>query len=205
MESSRGSAPVSVDVVDSKDDFVSDSLIAPEVVVQFLNNFQSEYSRNNRGNGVKNLQCFPRCHNGGHRDRAFCGESVTLQMLHRGGSLGNLHAFGEFRLVNDSQSLCDEHGDIFPSALQNKLISDLQSSVLTEECSIYPGTITEEATSIGKIEFKPVGWPYSWVSHKTKVGVFDSFDRVYISSLPHRSILCTASASILLLNPLSPR
>ena len=145
---------------------------SPEVVVQFLSNFQSAYSRNNRGNGLKNLQCFPKCHNtGGHRDRAFCGDSVTLQLLHRGGSLGNLHAFGEFRLVNDSKSLCDERGDIWPKALERNFVCDSSPALAQAAQNVYPGTITEQAATTGIIEFKPEGWPYGWVSHKTKVGV----------------------------------
>jgi hypothetical protein len=37
-----------------------------------------QYSRNNRGNGLKNLKCFPACRSDGHRERAFCGRELVV-------------------------------------------------------------------------------------------------------------------------------
>ena len=50
--------------------------------VKITTEVQTQYIRNNKSNGQKNLRCFPRCAmKGGHRMAGFCGSHLDIQLL----------------------------------------------------------------------------------------------------------------------------
>ena len=48
------------------------------VELTFVSRFRTQYLRNNRGQGRKNLRCFPICSSKAHVERGFCGNSLTV-------------------------------------------------------------------------------------------------------------------------------
>jgi len=46
--------------------------------LNILTKVQNHYIRNNKSNGQKNIRCFPRCTQFGHRTAGFCGSGVVL-------------------------------------------------------------------------------------------------------------------------------
>ena len=46
--------------------------------IKILTKVQNHYIRNNKSNGQKNIRCFPRCTQFGHRTAGFCGSGVIL-------------------------------------------------------------------------------------------------------------------------------
>ena len=50
--------------------------------VKITTEVQTQYIRNNKSNGQKNLRCFPECAmKGGHRMAGFCGSHLDIQLL----------------------------------------------------------------------------------------------------------------------------
>jgi hypothetical protein len=54
------------------------------VKLEFSCKFRSQYLRNNRGQGRKNLRCFPVCSGKAHVERGFCGNSLTVACIGNG-------------------------------------------------------------------------------------------------------------------------
>ena len=54
------------------------------VKVIYINKFRSQYLRNNRGQGRKNLRCFPKCSEKSHVERGFCGNSLQIAVVGHG-------------------------------------------------------------------------------------------------------------------------
>lgn len=48
--------------------------------MEFSQNFQSCYRRNNKAGGVKNVRCFPRC-SSVHSHQGFCGQPVLAKII----------------------------------------------------------------------------------------------------------------------------
>ena len=49
--------------------------------LKILTKVQNHYIRNNKSNGQKNIRCFPRCTQFGHRTAGFCGSGITLSFV----------------------------------------------------------------------------------------------------------------------------
>ena len=48
--------------------------------VEILSQVRTQYIRNNKSNGQKNIRCFPRCAKTGHRKAGFCGSNLSIQL-----------------------------------------------------------------------------------------------------------------------------
>ena len=145
--------------------------------------FSSRYQRNNRGGGLKNLQCFPQCRTGEHRATTFCGNSIVLSVRKPVSQAGLAYAvFGEFRQATD-RALCDLHATVQLSAIQDNVIG--QDGKLERPMkSVYAGSLAHADSDQGplKAEFLPFrwsGWHYSWVSHRSTMNT-DHYFRVYL-------------------------
>ena len=55
--------------------------VAAEVHV--VSETRSQYLRNNKRGGLKNLRCFPQCLESGHHPRGFCGNYVDVKVRTR--------------------------------------------------------------------------------------------------------------------------
>ena len=51
------------------------------IQVEFTQDFDCEYARNNKACGVKNIRCFPFCSCGGHVVQGFCGQVVEATVI----------------------------------------------------------------------------------------------------------------------------
>jgi hypothetical protein len=47
--------------------------------MQFLQSFKETYEKTARNDGIKPVQCFPTCRDGGHKQNVFCGASILIQ------------------------------------------------------------------------------------------------------------------------------
>lgn len=68
--------------------------------------FHAKYQRNNKRSGLKNLRCFPRCPDSGHKPLGFCGSPIVVevQLTYRDASgrvsiPKHVVAWGEFGLA----------------------------------------------------------------------------------------------------------
>jgi hypothetical protein len=50
-----------------------------KITVTFPQQFQDEYSRNNKSSGVKNIRCFPECTTSVHTIQGFCGQPLIVR------------------------------------------------------------------------------------------------------------------------------
>ncbi len=48
--------------------------------VEILSQVRTQYIRNNKSNGQKNIRCFPHCAKVGHRKAGFCGSNLSIQL-----------------------------------------------------------------------------------------------------------------------------
>ena len=48
--------------------------------MHYINEFANVYTRSNRNDGVKGLNCFPSCRTTGHKINAFCGGTIVVQI-----------------------------------------------------------------------------------------------------------------------------
>mmetsp|Transcript_16946 Transcript_16946/g.19253 ORF Transcript_16946/g.19253 Transcript_16946/m.19253 type:complete len:328 (+) Transcript_16946:195-1178(+) len=130
-------------------------------------NWHSEYQRNNKGGGLKNLRCFPYCRDK-HVVKGFCGLPVKFE-LKRKNLKGKLCAWGEF--VTERSE-----GRVAIGAQLSE--TDLEANERSTKClskPIYKG-VTSELVSGGEdvlFEFnrQKQGWNYSWHSNKHTSGV----------------------------------
>ena len=77
---------------------------------EFVTGFSSNYSRNNKSRGQKNLRCFPSCSESGHCNTGFCGRAVVVETQCYVGSPSEesmLIAFGD--IVPKSEEIADIH------------------------------------------------------------------------------------------------
>jgi hypothetical protein len=51
-----------------------------EATLEICNAFAVMYQRNNKSKIKKNMRCFPRCAEAGHREKGFCGNSIHLNI-----------------------------------------------------------------------------------------------------------------------------
>lgn len=55
------------------------------MTAHFLQEFDGEYLRNNKSNGMKNLRCFPVCSPNEHNQCGFCGSGVLVRIKFKEG------------------------------------------------------------------------------------------------------------------------
>jgi hypothetical protein len=154
--------------------------------------FSENYQRNNRGGGLKNIKCFPSCRTEGHRESAFCGNSVQLALSLYEGTDANrtgvtYHCFGQFRCAMDPP-MCEVGAVIDLDAIQRQCFSvqdgRREGGLAGHVSKSLFSSVSEPSPSLFNsfnVTFKPCrwfGWHYGWVGHKSKVDTEHCF-RVY--------------------------
>ncbi|KAH9187757.1 hypothetical protein AeNC1_010272 [Aphanomyces euteiches] len=129
--------------------------------------FKSEYIRNNRSSGHKNVRCFPHCC-GAHRESTFCGSSISVQS----GDMENLVVYGRFE--EDSAKM-QPHIEVGATIALSQILGD-------EKTASNPFGMWMVGVPIGNRQYEinksKLSWHYGWVSSRFNSKTLHRF-RVY--------------------------
>jgi len=138
--------------------------------------FKTEYQRNNKSKGLKNLRCFPNCGEA-HQGNRFCGKAVTAKVST--GVWHELILFTEFvcldenhpstSIANETSKSCVMHREV--SIGQIWSLSQMIALERTKENKFNPWVRGEQVSDSGNqmsYEFNRQhwGWHYGWNSNK---------------------------------------
>ncbi|KAF0686702.1 Aste57867_21544 [Aphanomyces stellatus] len=140
----------------------------PPLEINFTaSNFRSQYQRNNKKGGLKNLRCFPNCCSGMHASSGFCGGSVLVGIRadHVRGR-NKIAVFAEFCAFVDGHP--QGHAAL-DDALTLERIQTLSNKDNDVHAPWYAGDILQGSHDEGYIfsinTFKR-GWHYGWTSNR---------------------------------------
>eukprot|EP00924_Labyrinthula_sp_SR-Ha-C_P014616 snap_masked-scaffold_34-processed-gene-3.27-mRNA-1 protein AED:1.00 eAED:1.00 QI:0/0/0/0/1/1/2/0/805 len=146
--------------------------------VEFLDEFDEVYRRNNKSSTTKNLRCFPGCKPAGHSQYGFCGNAVRVRVEVNGVvPVKSLYAWGDF--FTHEPNLKED----FDVDISLNSIAELESRERTKKRplnNLIRGEVVTE-TSSGSNEVtlifnrEYIGWHYQWVSKKNTNLYFHSF------------------------------
>ncbi|EQC32488.1 hypothetical protein, variant [Saprolegnia diclina VS20] len=146
--------------------------------------FRSEYVRNNRSSGHKNVRCFPHCC-GAHRDTTFCGSSIAIE-----GGPSHI-VYGRFEEVDDSAK-----GD---SRIVPGTIVPIADIVANEKNSANPfgmwmhGVKTGSSGITYEINQQKQSWHYGWVSSRFNSETLHHFKVYFFEKVSADHFVCCAS------------
>ncbi|ETW08430.1 hypothetical protein H310_01012 [Aphanomyces invadans] len=144
--------------------------------------FKSEYIRNNRSSGHKNVRCFPHCC-GSHRESTFCGSSITVQC-----SDHPVVVYGRFEEAGDNN-----HTSPHVSIGTVLKLSDIQSD---EKTASSPFGMWMVGTSVGnqcyEINKSKLSWHYGWVSSRFNSKTLHRFQVYVFQHVSSQQIKCVS-------------
>lgn len=173
----------------------SEELSPPRIEILGGGDMQALYFRNNRNDGLKNLQCFPHCTNR-HKEKQFCGSSLNCT-VHLSGELAatppeQLLVVGEFRT---QQAFAADLQTSRSHTLSLKQFLWERKTVSTMFGRFYEGTrvrLQDQPSAAGggassfRYQFNAelAGWNYGWQSNKHKTKDWHVFQvSVYVLDL----------------------
>ncbi|OQS03761.1 hypothetical protein THRCLA_03947 [Thraustotheca clavata] len=146
--------------------------------------FRTEYIRNNRSSGHKNVRCFPHCC-GAHRETTFCGSSITVEG-------GTAHiVYGRFEEVDDSAK-GDKRivpGTIVPIA---EITQNEKNAANPFGMWMY-GVKSGAAGHTYEINQQKQSWHYGWVSSRFNSETLHHFKVYFFEKVSSEHYVCCAT------------
>lgn len=132
--------------------------------VIFETQFAKSYARNNKSKTRKNLLCFPACHLEGHRQKSFCGSSVTCRISRSSSSIlvvGALTPIAEPRICGVGETISS-------------------TKLFAHKSETYELMFAQhDAGDIWRFVPRNRRWPYKWVDANYRNARMHCF-RVYV-------------------------
>ncbi|RYG61201.1 hypothetical protein EON64_18755, partial [archaeon] len=165
--------------------------------MEFKQQFQTEYLRNNKANGSKNIRCFPCCSANGHSFKGFCGQPVLAQLIIQqkfgldtglsGISMLNPYEMvvvGEFQPLDNEYSPIDtnitESSDLFEAMANNSLFTRAQVTAVQQR---------DARTLCVELRFECRPWFYAWKGNRNKQMTMHAFVVTVFKPADHNSQL----------------
>ena len=125
--------------------------------IEFLDDFKTEYQRNNKAKGRKNLRCFPGCREEGHVDNNYCGRPIRVSVTFcwTGEDVPDLLSFVEFRPNENSPA-------IFPGSSASQVGDHWIPGIVSAISSKQQGVMR----AVLAFNSEHRSWPYLWQSHR---------------------------------------
>ena len=168
---------------------------------QFLD---GSFSRNNRSTGQKSMRCFPRCCDGGHNARGFCGTSIfATAVFPKTLPIENVIVIGEIRPESEP-GLAQDVGTKFPKEdILRRVRSEKKNSALTQ--MLLAGIIhvlnadeTADTYSASIVLNKSLhSYDYAWKSSKWSADTRHVVDIVVFSDDSLRSFDGSSTLTVL--------
>ncbi|KAF0690414.1 Aste57867_18146 [Aphanomyces stellatus] len=143
--------------------------------------FKTEYIRNNRSSGHKNVRCFPHCC-GAHRESTFCGSSITVQCSE------NVVVYGRFEESEDNSSTQ-------PQVTCGTTIG-LADILGDEKTASNPFGMWMVGVPVGNMQYEinksKLSWHYGWVSSRFNSKTLHRFQVYVFQHISPQQLKCCA-------------
>eukprot|EP01031_Cornospumella_fuschlensis_P032592 gene32592-39407_t len=163
--------------------------------LEFVQDFRTEYLRNNKANGSKNIRCYPCCSANGHSFKGFCGQPVLARLTIKqkiDAGLSSVCLLNPYELVvvGEFQPLDDEYSPIDSSTIESCALFETMANssnftraqvMLVQQCA--EGTVEVD------LQFECRPWFYAWRGNRNKQNTMHAFVVTIFTPSGHSSQL----------------